>query len=69
LIQKLIRTEFEDRTVIVVAHRLDNILDFDKVAVMSEGALVEFDSPEVLLRTPSAFKELYDSSLGEQAER
>lgn len=53
---------------IVVAHRLDNILDFDKVAVMSNGTLVEFASPGDLLARESAFKELYESFSGEQME-
>ncbi|PMD36138.1 P-loop containing nucleoside triphosphate hydrolase protein, partial [Hyaloscypha variabilis F] len=64
LIQKLIRSEFADRTVIAVAHRLGNILDFNKMAIMSEGKLVEFDTPEVTLKRDSAFRRLYDSHSG-----
>lgn len=52
----------------MVAHRLDNIVDFDKVAVVSNGAVVEFDSPEILLGRDSAFKELYESSVGDPAK-
>jgi ATP-binding cassette subfamily C (CFTR/MRP) protein 1 len=61
LIQQVIREEFADTTIIAIAHRLDTILDFDRVALMSDGQLVEFDSPQVLLRKPSAFRELYSS--------
>ncbi len=61
LIQKVIREEFRDATVIVIAHRLETIVDFDKVAVMSDGHLVEFENPQVLLGRESAFRELWNS--------
>ena len=44
-------------------------MDFDKVAVMDNGTLTEFDSPHVLLTQPSsAFRQLYSSSVAEQPE-
>ncbi len=61
LMQKVIREDFESCTVIAVAHRLDTILDFDKIALLSAGELKEFDAPEALLARPSAFRELYNS--------
>jgi len=61
LVQRLIREEFKDATVLIVAHRLDTILDLDKIALLSNGSLVEFDSPAVLLGRESAFKKLYSS--------
>lgn len=61
LIQKVIRDEFADVTVVVVAHRLETIVDFDRVAVMSDGRLVEFEDPQVLLGRESAFRELWNS--------
>ena len=48
LIQEIIRAEFEDYTVIAVSHRLDMIMDFDKVVVMDLGEVVEVGSPAVL---------------------
>ena len=59
IMQKVIREQFSRHTIITVAHRLDTILDSDKVAVMEGGRVVEFESPEELLNRPSAFKELY----------
>ncbi|KAK4224363.1 hypothetical protein QBC38DRAFT_18446 [Podospora fimiseda] len=60
VIQRLIRKKFADKTIIAVAHRLDTIMDFDKVAVLDGGKLVEFDSPYSLLEVPgSAFGKLY----------
>lgn len=49
LIQKTIRTEFKDCTILTIAHRLNTIMDSDKVIVLDKGLLVEFDSPEALL--------------------
>lgn len=61
LMQKIIREEFKDCTIIAVAHRLDTILDFDRIALLSAGELKEFDTPRALLERPSAFRELYNS--------
>jgi hypothetical protein len=46
-------------TLLVIAHRLATIADFDKVAVLARGALVECDAPGALLGDPgSAFYDL-----------
>jgi ATP-binding cassette subfamily C (CFTR/MRP) protein 4 len=52
-IQKTIKSKFSDMTVITVAHRLNTIIDMDKVVVMDAGSVVEFDSPYILLRNQS----------------
>ncbi|KAK0644149.1 ABC transporter [Cercophora newfieldiana] len=60
-VSELVRTEFKDWTVITVAHRLETIVDFDKVLVLQDGHIVEFDSPKVLLaNSGSIFKSLWD---------
>ncbi|GBO99351.1 Multidrug resistance-associated protein 1 [Eumeta japonica] len=56
LIQKTIRSEFKDCTVLTIAHRLNTIMDCDKVIVLDKGEISEFDSPANLLNnTQSAF--------------
>ncbi|KAF2707684.1 hypothetical protein K504DRAFT_483031 [Pleomassaria siparia CBS 279.74] len=61
-VQKLLRSKFASHTLIVVAHKLDTILDFDKVAVMHHGSLVEFGEPYKLLeQVGSRFKALYEN--------
>jgi ABC-type multidrug transport system fused ATPase/permease subunit len=50
LIQRTIRTKFADCTVLTVAHRLNTIMDSDKVLVMEFGTMVEFDHPHILLQ-------------------
>lgn len=62
LMQRIIREEWRDRTVIAVMHRLEALVNFDMVAVLSEGRLVEYAPPSELLARPSAFKTLFESS-------
>ena len=50
LIQRTIRTEFSECTVITIAHRLNTILDYNRVIVLSLGEIVEFDTPDDLLQ-------------------
>ncbi|CAH1958892.1 unnamed protein product [Acanthoscelides obtectus] len=50
LIQKTIRDEFSDCTVLTVAHRLHTVMDSDKVLVMDSGSAIEFNHPYILLQ-------------------
>ncbi|CAK9795197.1 Multidrug resistance-associated protein 1 [Anthophora quadrimaculata] len=54
LIQTTIRREFKDCTVLTIAHRLNTILDSDRVIVLDNGLIIEYDSPETLLRNSSS---------------
>lgn len=59
LMQKLIKEEFGRYTILTVAHRLDTILDADRVIVMDSGRVVEMGKPgELLKRGDSAFRAL-----------
>ena len=49
------------QTSIVIAHRLETILNAEKIMVMEEGKLVGFDSHEKLLINNSVYKELFSS--------
>ena len=48
--QKTIRTQFKDCTILTIAHRLNTILDSDRVIVFDKGMIAEFDTPEALLK-------------------
>ncbi|KAK4879973.1 hypothetical protein RN001_008119 [Aquatica leii] len=50
LIQNTIRNQFTHCTVLTIAHRLDTVIDCDKVLVMDAGQIVEYDQPHVLLQ-------------------
>ena len=54
LIQKTIRMHFTDSTVLCVSRVLKNIIDYDRVAVMDKGRVVEFGSPASLLANTSS---------------
>ncbi|XP_046746117.1 ATP-binding cassette sub-family C member 4-like isoform X1 [Diprion similis] len=50
LIQRTIRTKFASCTVLTVAHRLNTIMDSDKVLLMDRGRMAEYDHPYLLLQ-------------------
>ena len=54
LIQETIRTEFADSSILTIAHRLHTIMDSNRVAVLNEGSIAEFDSPVNLLSNDSS---------------
>ncbi|XP_046556239.1 multidrug resistance-associated protein 1-like [Haliotis rubra] len=59
LIQETIRTEFHDSTVITIAHRLNTVMDYDRIMVLDQGHVVAFDSPSNMLQnTDSLFYKL-----------
>ncbi|KAK9297340.1 hypothetical protein QLX08_008913 [Tetragonisca angustula] len=59
LIQQTIRKKFANCTVLTIAHRLNTIMDSDKVLVMDKGRMAEFDHPHILLQNSySQFKSL-----------
>ncbi|WZH49980.1 putative ABC multidrug transporter [Fusarium acuminatum] len=59
VMQEIIRAEFENYTIIAVSHRLDMIMDFDRVVVMDTGEIVEVGVPTKLAEEPgSRFGEL-----------
>ena len=53
--QSTIRSEFASMTVLTIAHRLNTILDYDRVIVLDKGEIVEFDSPIGLFKKNGIF--------------
>ncbi|XP_077309834.1 ATP-binding cassette sub-family C member 8 isoform X2 [Lithobates pipiens] len=49
ILQKVVMTAFQERTVVIIAHRVHTILNADMVIVMKRGAIMEYEKPEVLL--------------------
>lgn len=60
LMQRVIREEFANHTIMTVAHRLDTIVDSDVIVVLEGGQVAEFGEPSVLLETEgSQLRELH----------
>ncbi|RIB18389.1 P-loop containing nucleoside triphosphate hydrolase protein [Gigaspora rosea] len=51
-IQKTIRKEFKDSTLLCIAHRLRTVINYDKILVLNSGYIVEFGNPYELLQNP-----------------
>ncbi|EYC38271.1 hypothetical protein Y032_0728g1885 [Ancylostoma ceylanicum] len=59
VIQATIREHFAKSTVFTIAHRLNTIMDYDRIMVIENGQIIEFDSPSKLLANPdTAFAKL-----------
>ncbi|KAL0072610.1 hypothetical protein AAF712_000373 [Marasmius tenuissimus] len=62
-LQQAIKTEFADATILCVAHRLNTIAHYDRILVMDDGKLVEFDPVlELFDKETSIFRSLCDEA-------
>ncbi|GKV32071.1 hypothetical protein SLEP1_g40702 [Rubroshorea leprosula] len=63
LIQKTIREEFKSCTMLIIAHRLNTIIDCDHILLLDSGLVLEYDTPEALLsKEGSAFSKMVQST-------
>ncbi|KAA8519399.1 hypothetical protein F0562_013655 [Nyssa sinensis] len=63
LIQKTIREEFKSCTMLIIAHRLNTIIDSDRILLLDSGRVLEYDTPEELLQNEgSAFSKMVQST-------
>jgi len=62
-IQDTIAYEFEDRTILCIAHRLRTIISYDRICVLDAGQIAEFDTPINLYNHPDGiFRGMCDRS-------
>ncbi|TPX78607.1 chitosanase [Chytriomyces confervae] len=53
-IQKVLREDMREASILTIAHRLNTIMDYDRVMVLDQGKLCEFDSPRALMNQPDS---------------
>ena len=59
MLQTTLRSNmFQDRTIITNAHRINTILDSDRIVVLDHGRVAEFDTPQELVKRKGLFYEL-----------
>merc|ERR1711935_417133 len=65
LIQGTLKNSFNDCTVLAVAHRIETIDDYDKILVLDQGKIAEFDTPENLKANDEGiYRSMYDAAVG-----
>ncbi|KAJ3393677.1 hypothetical protein HDU92_007577 [Lobulomyces angularis] len=63
IIQRSLREDFKDATILTIAHRLNTIIDYDKVLVLDNGVIVEIGTPKDLLNMENGkFKSMVDET-------
>ena len=53
-VNQVLKQHFNDRTIFTIAHRLDTIIDSDRILVMNAGVVAEYDTPQTLLEDSSS---------------
>jgi len=60
VIQKTLRQVFDRHTVLTIAHRLDTIIDYDRILVLGRGERIEYGEVADLLANPlGVFRAMY----------
>jgi len=54
LIGKTIRREFAESTILTIAHRIRTVIDYDRVMILEQGRIIEFDRPATLLKNSTS---------------
>eukprot|EP00164_Ancoracysta_twista_P003660 GFYU01004901.1.p1 GENE.GFYU01004901.1~~GFYU01004901.1.p1 ORF type:complete len:1550 (+),score=481.01 GFYU01004901.1:223-4872(+) len=62
MIQETLRVAFKNCTVLTVAHRINTIIDSDRILVLEKGRIAEYDSPDALIAAKGAFASLVRES-------
>ena len=59
MLQATLRSSlFRDRTIVTIAHRINTIIDSDRIVVLDKGEVAEFDTPASLVKSRGLFYEL-----------
>jgi len=66
-IQKMLRSQFPNTTLLTIAHRLNTIIDYDKIIVMDKGRVAEIGSPRELLGYNGMFTDMVNATGSDSA--
>ncbi|XP_060079358.1 ATP-binding cassette sub-family C member 5-like [Ylistrum balloti] len=70
LVQTTIKEAFADCTMLIIAHRLNTVLNCSRILVMEDGKIVEYGTPSSLTSNPkSKFKMMLDATEGQHEPR
>ncbi len=62
LLQEAVSKSFRGATILAVAHRLDTVIDYDKILVLGKGRVLEYGSPYELIMIGGAFCRMVDDT-------
>ena len=62
-LKKNINEDMKESTVMTIAHRIKTIINYDKILVLKEGSIEEFDTPQNLIEKKGLFYQLYKESI------
>jgi ATP-binding cassette subfamily C (CFTR/MRP) protein 4 len=63
LIQDVIADKFQNRTILTIAHRLNTVAKSDRIIVLNQGMIVDFDSPQKILPKHGLIQQVNDNEL------
>ena len=67
LLQEAVSKSFGGATIVAVAHRLDTVINYDKILVLGSGGVLEYGSPRELIANGGAFSRMIDDTGDEMA--
>jgi ATP-binding cassette subfamily C (CFTR/MRP) protein 4 len=66
-LQEAVAKSFEGATILAIAHRLDTVINYDKILVLGSGGLLEYGSPQELIANGGVFCSMIDDTGDEMA--
>jgi ABC-type multidrug transport system fused ATPase/permease subunit len=63
ILKQNINEDTKESTVITIAHRIKTVINYDKILVLKDGEIEEFDTPDNLINKKGLFYQMYKGSL------